>query len=258
MAVNQKSLLIWNAYRFYAGTGLVMRKGYEHSELARKTEMPFPVAEGFFERGESVLEHQAKVAFLSSVFMENYPEFFRGEHGYEGMSYAILTALFCHDIGEVLTGDIMDDGNPAHAAKDKIESEAFKKLMLAHGRNGKEISRMFREFQDKNTHVGKAMYALDKVEAVLNLLYLEQYGCYGRLDKKEFPTAMDRYFMRETETVCTTDCWAAHSRALMQGFPEEITEPVFNLLQTAVMDVRGGSFPWWDKNIPMPTEEDLS
>lgn len=240
---------IWDGYRLYAGTAYVSRKGFELVGLTKDTEMPLPVAETFVRRGESAMEHQAKTAWLAMAFNDNFPLFFSDMDSAYSLAYLMMTVGLCHDVGEVAIGDIPDDGNPLHDKKDAAEREVFKKLMAACPHNGKFFVKAFGELQSKNVLRGKALYALDKLEAVLTLLFLEQYEHYGVMNKKPFVTESDRHFMRVTRTSCTTDCWAAHTKSLIQNFPETITEPVFGLLKVAVKDVRGEMFEWWDEDV---------
>lgn len=242
---------IWDGYKLFASTAYVSRKGFELVGMTKETGMPVPVAETFERRGESGLEHQAKVAWLAVAFAENFPMFF-GElflsSVYE-LFYEMLIVELCHDVGEVAVGDIPDDGNALHDTKDEAEREVFNSLMHVFSRSDVRLAKMFLEFQNRNTPVGQALYALDKVEAVLTLLFLEQFDHYGVMDKKPLVTDSDRHFMRLAHTSCTTDCWAAHTKALIQGYPKEVTEPVLELLRVAVEDVRGEMFEWWDDEI---------
>lgn len=240
---------IWEGYKLYAGTAYVSRKGFELVGLTKDTETPLPVVEAFERRGESTMEHQAKTAWLAMAFNDNFPSFFSDLNSAYSLAYLMMTVGLCHDVGEVVIGDIPDDGNALHDTKDAAEREVFERLMAACPGNGKFFTKAFSEFQDKNVLRGKALYALDKVEAVLTLLFLEQYEHYGVMDKKPFVTESDRHFMRVTRTSCTTDCWAAHVKSLIQDFPETITGPVFGLLKVAVEDVRGEMFDWWDRDV---------
>ena len=251
MSLREKCERIWESYKLFASTAFVARKGFELVGLTRGTDLPLPVVETFERRGESGLEHQAKVAWLAVAFAENFPMFF-GEMplgpSYE-LFYKMIVVELCHDVGEVATGDIPDDGNALHGTKDEREREVVASLMQVFRHNDKCLTEMFQEFQNKNTRAGQALYALDKIEAVLTLIFLEQYEHYGAMNEKPSVTEQDRHFMKLTHTSCATDCWAAHVKAPIQDYSEEIVGPVFELLRVAVEDVRGGMFEWWDDEI---------
>lgn len=259
MNVKEKCKRIWEGYKLYASTAYVSRKGFELVGMTELTDdrVPMNADEIFRRRGESGLEHQAKTAWLSVAFNENFPHYFADRWSSSNYSWfttyssaylAIVVALN-HDIGEVSTGDIPDNGNPLHDTKDAIEHEVFEKMVSnVCNRNKDEIMAVFDEFQDKNSLIGKAIYALDKIEAVLNLLFLEQYNHYGAMGIGPFVTEQDKRYMRMTHSSNATDCWAAHVKELLLDYPRNIMEPVFSLLQVAVEDVRGEMFEWWDQD----------
>ena len=251
MNIKEACERIWEGYKLYVSTAFVMRKGVELVGLTNETEVPLPVAETFERRGESGMEHQAKMAWLCMAFVENFPDFFAESMTKDELSYMLLAVSLCHDVGEVATGDIPDDGNALHGTKNEAEREVFRRLMGSCSRNGERMLEIFRQFQDKDTFLGQAVHALDKLETVLNLLFLEQFEHYGVMNKKPFVTESDRHFIHVTHTVCTTDCWAAHTKALIQDYPNEITEPVFGLLEVAVRDVRGEMFEWWSERFSL-------
>ena len=247
---------VWRAYKIYAATAFVSRKGFELVGMTPVDDSPVDVAERFSLRGESALEHQAKTAFLCSLFASEFHNYF-GRAAYLAQNlpsvWPLMTALLCHDVGEVKTGDIPDDGNALHGTKDAAELEVFKDLV----RSGFEkedadlLVDYFQMFQSHDDFEGQAMYAIDKLEAVLTQIFLEQYEVYGAITAKPLPTEQDRYFMNLIGTPCAADCWAAHLKALINDFPMAIRDPVYAVLMIAVCDVRGEMFPWWDKDISL-------
>lgn len=252
--LRRKCEKIWEGYKLFASAAYVSRKGFELTGLTRNTGDSAPVAETFERRGDSGLEHMAKTAWLAVAFKENFPTFFSRAASSHELFYRMLIVELCHDVGEVAIGDIPDDGNALHDTKDAAEREVFEMMTRSFDRSGVHVARLFAEFQEKDTCLGRAMYAIDKIEAVLTLIFLEQYEQYGVIDKKPFVTNADRHFMRLTHTPCATDCWAAHVKALLLDYPTEITEPIFCLLRVAVEDVRGEMFEWWDEEILPYTE----
>lgn len=243
---------IWEGYKLYAGTAFVMRKGVELSGLTNRTEAVLDVVETFERRGESILEHQARVAWLYSALASNFPDGFSVHQLMLTNAWLMMTVALSHDVGEIAIGDIPDDGNPLHDQKDDAELAMFQRLMPAYApRDRSDLCAMFKSFQAKDSQCGKALHAVDKIEAVLHLLYLEIYDHYGVITQKPFVTEADQRFMRFTRSACTTDVWAAHVKSILIDYPEEIREPAFGLLDVAVRDVRGEMFEWWsEEDIP--------
>lgn len=241
---------IWQAYKMYAETARVQRSGFVLTGVADTPIYPDEVTAAFKARGESGLEHQAKVAWLTATFASNFPFYF-GIDRQPANFWSLVTVALCHDVGETVIGDIPDDGRPEHDAKDADELEAFRALAMAFGPYDHcACAAMFEHFQKRDSISGKALYALDKLDAVLTLIFLESYGCYGSIFAKPSPTDLDRYFMTVTGTDNVADCWAAHFCMQIRDFPKIITKPVLTLLETAFRDVRGEIPAWWGKDIP--------
>lgn len=261
---------IWKSYQIYARHSFVLRNGHfligaakapVTGEELSESEL---ICKAFFRRGESDLEHQAKMAWLCSVFANNYREYFFGADYFakpnfdylaEGAktNYAqwMFTLLgLVHDTGEVV--DIPDDGNALHGTNDAEERAVLQEFTEAYlPSTSGFILNLFGNFQDKSAHKGEALFALDKLEAVLMLLYLEKHGCYGYVTNKPSITERDKCTMDAIGATCATDCWAAQMIEQIKKYPPEILEPVLSLLNVATIDVRGEKFPWLDKVLAM-------
>lgn len=241
---------IWEGYKMFAQTAAVSRSGYFLTGVSDEQEDTGNLAMMFCQRGESGLEHQAKVAWLAMAFsmmweMRNVVD----------VDLVTLFVALSHDVGEIDIGDIPDDGNARHDSKDEKEFETFKKMAVSFGpingcTRGAELVRQFEHFQRKDSQVGQFIYALDKLEAVLTLANLERLGHVGSMMSKPHPTEQDLYFVKQTGSDNPVDCWAAHMCSQIIGFPMDVTEPVLTLLDVAINDVRGKSFSWWEKDIP--------
>lgn len=238
---------IWRGYQLYANCASVIRKGFELVGATNITNDSLNFNSTFLRRGDSALEHQAKTAWLASVFLSNFPDFFgKGitcETSPEVWTY--ITTALCHDIGESKIGDIPDDGGPLHDNKDAVELEVFQGFIYAYSFfDRKELTKMFKSFQKKDSHPAQALFTLDKTEAVLMLLVLEKSGIYGSLKMKENPTKRDLDFAKKTGSNLAADIWGAQMAARLENFPPEITFPVYELLNVASRDVRGEPFTW--------------
>ena len=244
---------IWQAYQQFATTSAIRRKGIELVGVTPMTPdgVPEPKDAIFF-RGESDLEHQAKVAWLVATFVACFGnDFFQL---YEPNSFVELWAIMmtglCHDIGEAEMGDVPDDGSVSHMAKAEKERAVFGDMLRFLPTDYSIPMQLdFWSFQDLDGHNGRAIYALDKLEAVLTLLYYEKFGRTGMTTAKVEPTEADKYYMRVTRSNTAADCWAAHMCAHIRKFPDSIKRPVLALLDAAVTDVRGAPFPWRKRDI---------
>lgn len=240
---------IWKGYQCLEQTPSVLRSGYRLIGIAAQVDDGEGITERFYRRGESVLEHSAKVAYLVSAFMSHFPKFFGTQCDKEASVWAIITTALLHDVGEVPIGDIPDDGNSLHDGKDAMERHFVKNHMApAFSLDESELFLdTYDDFQQHKTIVGQALYALDKLEAVLHLIWMESFDSYGTITAKPVPTTSDLEYARITGTPCATDCWSAHIKDRLKGFPDQITEHVFGLMRTAVTDVRGEWFEWWNQ-----------
>ena len=238
---------IWRGYQIYASCASVIRKGFELVGAANITNDALDLSSTFMRRSESVLEHQAKTAWLASVFLSNFPDFFGKGITCETSPavWTYITTALCHDVGESKIGDIPDDGNPLHDAKDATELEAFRDFIYAYSFFDRDkLLRMFKSFQDKDSHQAKALFVLDKTEAVLTHMVLEKCGIYGSIKEKENPTERDLRFAKITGSDLAADIWGSQMIARFKGYPQEITCPVYELLNIAAQDVRGKNFTW--------------
>lgn len=254
MKINDAYVRIWRGYRYYAYTAYVRRSGYE---LVGATKMANPeegISEMFHRRGESIMEHSAKVAYLCSAFVSHFPEALSVDFPCDGESWSeatwlLMTTALLHDVGEVATGDIPDDGNPHHDVKDELERDAFENHMA--GAFAREdflpLRKSYLDFQN-HQGVGQLVFALDKLEAILFLLWLEDSAeIYGKVTAKPLPTEQDMHYAQLIGTPCATDCWAAHTKDRFKELPDNLTEHIYGILRTATLEVRGEWFDWWDE-----------
>lgn len=243
---------IWEGYQSYASLSAVIRSGHRLVGIANSVDDFSDIGDAFTKRGESDLEHQAKVAWLCSVFVSNFPSYFGVPDGkyLPADTWLLFVAALCHDSGEVLTGDVPDDGRYEHDLKAAQELDFFKDFVKAYGFVDQEkLLTTFRHFQKRDSLDGKALFALDKVEFVLSAIFLEKQHLYGYIDHKMRVTPQDEYFMKETGSNSATDVWAAHLRAVVCNYPQIIAGPILTLVDVAIQDTRGERFPWWNKGI---------
>lgn len=241
---------IWSNYKLYSMCAATPRMGFELTGITYPNKNFGDVAASFYWRGESVLEHQAKTAWLTSRFISNFPNFFSGTTEREVSTWAwnMLMVGLCHDAGEVVNGDIPDDGRPEHDAKDGVEMKIFRELSESLNPIDATVETIIYErFQRKNSFEGRALYAIDKLEAVLTLILLETYGKFGSIANKSVETRQDKYYEKIAGTDNATDVWGVHMIDCIWGYPDYIVEPVLTLFKVALLDVRKRLPDWWDR-----------
>lgn len=226
---------IWMSYRMIKQEANIARAGYYLCQV-----YPEPTEEDFFTRFESDLEHSCGMTRLVSDMAEWFPELFPDTES------AIRLAQ-THDVGEIYIGDIADDGSPAHAQKEDAEQVTFLEWLYTQPKHvWEDTFQYYLEFQDKSTPRGQALYAADKLEAILQLLNYEMHGLYGDVRLKNPPSERDLKFGAKIGTYNATDVWACHFKNIVvDRFDPEITLPFVCVLDSAVTDARGEWFPWW-------------
>lgn len=238
---------IWEGYKTYAKSASVIRKGFELVGASVNTDDSLDFASTFYRRSESTLEHQAKTAWLASAFMSNFPDFFGIEltFNFTMGDWLVITTALCHDVGETAIGDIPDDGNSLHDTKDEAEHAVFKDFIKAYGyADQRRLLELFESFQKRDYNPARALYALDKVEAVLTLLLLESVGIKGSIEMKNNPTSRDSFFAKAIGSDLAADIWGAQMSNQIKSYPSHISEPVLTLLNVAARDIRNGEFSW--------------
>jgi putative hydrolase of HD superfamily len=135
---------------------------------------------------ESAADHSWRLALMAFVLA-----------GELDLSVDVLKAMkiaLVHDIAESVTGDIdavlIMGGKISKKEKEKNEERAMEKIKsAAPEKSGKEIYKLWKEYEDNKTKEAKFIKALDKLET---LMHLAESG-YKTYDKPEFiPTYADK------------------------------------------------------------------
>ncbi|WP_372368181.1 HD family hydrolase [Candidatus Uabimicrobium sp. HlEnr_7] len=139
---------------------------------------PFP------QRYESVADHSWRLALLVIVVEKKL-------HQKLNIDKALKMALV-HDIPEIIAGDASPlgesgTGDDSHSFNEKIAKERFKrecqaaeKIFLPLGEDGQVFYDLWLECEEKNSFEAKVVKALDKIEALLQILSWTD----GRMFKK--------------------------------------------------------------------------
>ena len=173
--MRQDTSIIWEKYvKFKAGLSAVPRTGFYLAGCYPKPENKF------FDitRGESDLEHVAGTVFLTKLIVDFFPEIIPfWQYG------DYVSVLLLHEIGEIETGDIPDDGTRDNEKKDAEEFESLAEYLT--GFQSKNSLNIFRELQQRSRIRGENLYMIDKLDAIFQGLIFEMNGHGGTLGVKK-------------------------------------------------------------------------
>ena len=232
---------IWNKYwQIKAGLMHVTRSGFGLYGI-----YPYDLETGSeigpVVRSESDAEHSFGVAVLVMLVAMYCPEFIHPSEAVICLQVALL-----HEIGEIVVGDIPDDGRRDEAGKKERELQVVmqfvKDLPSPHDTS---LMLAFLELQDRSPRLGRLLHGLDKLEAVLQGLIYEKEGHGGDILNKALQIQLSRQDhenMQRSASTRLVDIWAVHFLDIIQGTPEA---PLLRrILRAAVLDVRGEWFSW--------------
>lgn len=119
------------------------------------------------ERVESVAEHIFGVQMLALAM--------KSEYQYEIDIMKVIYMLAIHELGETIIGDLTQF-QISKEAKEKIEHEAVHNI-LSSMIDGKQIEKLFLEFDANETPEAKFAYQCDKLECDIQSKLYDQEGC---------------------------------------------------------------------------------
>lgn len=119
------------------------------------------------ERVESVAEHIFGVQMLALAM--------KSEYQYEIDIMKVIYMLAIHELGETIIGDLTQF-QISKETKEKIEHEAVHNI-LSSMIDGKQIEKLFLEFDANETPEAKFAYQCDKLECDIQSKLYDQEGC---------------------------------------------------------------------------------
>ena len=160
----------------------VIRKGWRDWNVQR-------------ERIESVAEHIFGVQMLAIAM--------KSEYQYDVDIMKVIYMLAIHEIGESIIGDLTQF-QISKEEKEKIEHEAVHKI-LGGLLEGKQIEKLFLEFDAHNTKESIFAYQCDKLECDLQSKLYDEEGCVD-LDKQDGNETMKNAIVQEL--LKTSSSWS--------------------------------------------------
>ncbi len=238
---------IWEGFKEYKKLAYVVRTGFGYCGIYPINPDELKPKKGRKPLPESDLEHIAGMQMLIRLFSWHYPEIVPKDQ----LDDFIFGAQI-HEMGEITTGDTVDDG-----ARDEVKKEVFETFeirnylhLTAPKEEAERGIRIFKEMQDKETDFGKTLFFFDKLEAVLQTIFYESMGYPGRLSYKENHyggiSERDKRQRDFTGSDRIADTWS-------YGFSRRVDKLNFQhadvfkaVVHAAIIDVRKKPFSWID------------
>lgn len=190
---------------------------------------------------ESTLVHSGRSAMLFSDMMDLWPSYFEGIDKYTALKVALN-----HDVGELVVGDVCDDGRKEHEEKKDSEWEAiidhYYRLREKSYLDCKEIHR---QFEDADTFLGQSIKLADKLDFLAKLIKMESQG-YD-LNNKEFYSKNDLELAKEINCHRFVDIVGNHLRHLMldYNFDQRLVQIAIQFLTCGLRTIDRPFFKWW-------------
>lgn len=225
---------IWAAYKMKCETSFIQRSGTIVCGATQQIDI-----DDIYQKAEFVSEHEGRVAFLYALIMMYHKQPFTVRSSSVSESLRHVFWLLSHDIGEIASGDQPDDGTFGHsdarAKEDRIFNEFFDYLP---GEDRSWFERTHDTFESYGGTVETQFdKALDKVEAILYLLFLREKGIEGDVMKKNPPSRQDAKLAKLLGTSNTIDVWCLHMRIKIKQMNPKIIDVLDGLLVAAFSDI---------------------
>lgn len=138
------------------------------------------------DRIESIAEHVFGVQMLAIAM--------KSEYEYDIDIMKVIYMLAIHELGETIIGDLTQF-QISKQEKEKIEHEAVHNI-LSSLLDGKEIEKLFLEFDAQETPEAKFAYQCDKLECDIQCKLYDQEGCVD-LEHQEGNATTNNDFVKE-------------------------------------------------------------
>ncbi len=138
-------------------------------------------------RKESTAEHSWSASMIVMILMSELKKEFT-----EIDELKTIKLTLIHDLVEVYAGDVMAFDMEARKDKEKIETEALKKLMEVSPEFGTELHDLWHEFEDKKSLEAKIAKAADAICPIFQRLeakqsYIPFHLTIANLETTKFP-----------------------------------------------------------------------
>lgn len=239
MEILSAAQILWDNWDKYDNLDQVYREGflkiraYGYGDEARDLMDRY--------HAETTLIHSFRAALLFSDIMDLYPSYYKDVDKYTALKVALN-----HDIGELVVGDVCDDGRQEHEDKKYAEWAAVERHYFCYeDETYLRYKAVHREFEDSSTFLGQSIRMADKLDFIAKLIKLESRGY--NLGQREHFAHGDFKYAEEINCYNFIDICANHLRHLMaeSHFDERLTQICEQFLTCALKTVDRPFFEWW-------------
>lgn len=234
-----RSKNIWKNYYTYCETSFVERGGTIACGVL-PTLKKRDDADLYNRKPEFVSEHQGRAAFLLGQILMNYPELTDPSTWFSQIMFVL-----CHDVGEYIHGDLLDDGSGIEddlfQAQKQEEAEIMDEFFLNFpDKYSLEMIDMLPKFEDYEGGAPLLDKMVEKLDAILFQIFLYTKGQVGSVKwKKPHPSGRDLRFAEIIDTPRAIDVWTFHFRVATKHAPVEFKKPLNKILKVAFEDIYG-------------------
>lgn len=223
----------WRAYKLKCETSFKTRNG----TIACKA-LPRPKHTGY-KKPEYISEHEGRTASLFGL-LYSYEYHSTAVPINRVDAFSVMLMLLCHDIGEIYTGDALDDGTAPHDRNRKIEQAVLEEL-YSYFPNSEQMLGIQNDFEDySGEKIVQYAKMVDKAEAVAFQLFLKTKGIAGDVAKKSPPSQRDLRFAKILGTSAAIDVWTLHYRIATKNIqPDNFTYRLNEFLKAGFIDAYG-------------------
>ena len=247
--------IIWEKYKIFKKGRRIIRSGYglcgAYGDAYR---------DGLSRAStdyETILEHQAATAFLASIILRLFPEILP-----QSFHQHLIELMIMHDVVEVESGDLADDGHLDKAQKSADElafmrsfAEDFNEDLLSNFQSLELMNGLPLPQLKLEDIFGQVAFIIDKMEAVLQLAVFELDGVKPNLTYKlaHFGsiTERDQFYMELTNSDACLDVWMAHFYDFAKSYLD--FDLAYSVTLEAYYEARGSEPKWIDKILAEPT-----
>ena len=231
--------ILWDNWNKYDDLDGVYRQGFLKARVHGYGNEAKELIEKY--HTETTLVHSGRAAMLFSDMMDLYPSWYQGID-----KYIALKVILNHDIGELVVGDVCDDGRKEHDEKKDPEwlavidhysvfpEEVYLPCKYTH-----------REFDEAKTFLGQSIKLADKLDFLAKLIKLEGQGCDLKHGVKL--SARDLELAKEIKTLNFADIVANHFRHMLveQDFDSKLAQLSIQFITCGLRCFDRPFFEWW-------------
>lgn len=192
---------------------------------------------------DSTLTHSGRSAMLFSDMMDLWPSYFKNVD-----KYIALKVMQNHDIGELVVGDVVDDGRAEHEDKKDPEWDAVA-THFSHFPEETYIKckYVYRDFENSSTFLGQSMKMADKLDFLAKLIKLESQGMV--LNNNKHYSENDWKLAKEIGTDNFIDIIGNHLRHLMLDhcYSDKLIQIAIGFMTSGLSTIDRPFFKWWKK-----------